>query len=288
MPGYVCGIVQDGVGYRKGEPVITLHMEAYLGAPESYDSVEINGSPALTMKIAGGVHGDIATASIVVNSIPKVLDGAAGPAHDARHADSVVLPGRVAPHGRRTTIGSSGCVAPTTRRTAASSPGSRALPAARAEAIPPDGGWSAAQIGWHVAAVDAAFADLISGQRPSQPLPEAFRERDWSEVAAAIPQKTEASRGVVPPPAVQQDTALAALAASAWTSWRRRCGTSLPIAAHSLVSPTAWSARSRCIRSESGRRRIRFDTTPRRSGFWAADGGCGATRHASSFPLIQP
>ena len=64
-PGYVCGIVQDGVGYRDGEPVITLHMEAYLGAPESYDAVEITGSPALKMKIAGGVHGDIATASIV-------------------------------------------------------------------------------------------------------------------------------------------------------------------------------------------------------------------------------
>ena len=48
-------------------------MEAYLGAPESFDSVEITGSPALKMKIAGGVHGDIATASIVVNSLPKIL-----------------------------------------------------------------------------------------------------------------------------------------------------------------------------------------------------------------------
>ena len=63
--GFVCGIVQDGVGYRDGVPVITLHMEAYLGAPESFDAVEITGSPALKMKIAGGVHGDIATASIV-------------------------------------------------------------------------------------------------------------------------------------------------------------------------------------------------------------------------------
>ena len=72
--GYVCGIVQDGVGYRGGEPVIRLHMEAYLGAPESYDSVEITGSPAITSKVAGGVHGDIATASIVVNSLPKILD----------------------------------------------------------------------------------------------------------------------------------------------------------------------------------------------------------------------
>jgi 2,4-diaminopentanoate dehydrogenase len=76
--GFVCGIVQDGIGYRDGVPVITLHMEAYLGAPEPYDSVEITGSPALKMKIAGGVHGDIATASIVVNSLPKILEVAPG------------------------------------------------------------------------------------------------------------------------------------------------------------------------------------------------------------------
>ena len=73
-PGYVCGIVQDGIGYRAGKPVITLHLEAYLGAPESFDAVEIAGSPALKMRIAGGVHGDVATASIAVNSIPKILD----------------------------------------------------------------------------------------------------------------------------------------------------------------------------------------------------------------------
>ena len=72
-PGYVCGIIQDGVGYVKGKPVITLHMEAYLGAPESYDAVTVEGVPRITQKIAGGLHGDIATASITVNSIPKVL-----------------------------------------------------------------------------------------------------------------------------------------------------------------------------------------------------------------------
>ncbi len=77
-PGYVCGIVQDGIGYRDGQPVITLHMEAYLGAPESYDAVEITGSPALKMKMAGGVHGDVATASIVVNSLSKILDAPPG------------------------------------------------------------------------------------------------------------------------------------------------------------------------------------------------------------------
>jgi hypothetical protein len=73
-PGFVCGLVQDGIGYRNGEPVITLHMEAYLGSPETYDAVEITGSPALRMKFTGGIHGDVATASITVNSIPKILE----------------------------------------------------------------------------------------------------------------------------------------------------------------------------------------------------------------------
>jgi hypothetical protein len=77
-PGYVCGIIQDGVGYKGKQPVIRLHLEAYLGAPESYDSIEIEGHPSLSMKIAGGIHGDVATASIVVNSIPKVIDAAPG------------------------------------------------------------------------------------------------------------------------------------------------------------------------------------------------------------------
>jgi 2,4-diaminopentanoate dehydrogenase len=76
--GQVAGIVQTGTGYRDGQALITLHMEAYLGAPQSYDAVIVKGSPDLHMKIDGGVHGDIATASITVNSIPKVLTAPAG------------------------------------------------------------------------------------------------------------------------------------------------------------------------------------------------------------------
>jgi 4-hydroxy-tetrahydrodipicolinate reductase len=77
-PGYVCGIVQDGVGWKRGKPLITLHMEAYLGAPDSFDAVTIEGSPRVTQRIAGGLHGDVATASITVNSIPKILRVAPG------------------------------------------------------------------------------------------------------------------------------------------------------------------------------------------------------------------
>lgn len=77
-PGQVTGIVQDGAGYVGGERRITLHLEAYLGAPESFDSVLIEGSPRVHSRIAGGVHGDVATASMVVNSIPALLEAAPG------------------------------------------------------------------------------------------------------------------------------------------------------------------------------------------------------------------
>ena len=76
--GQVCGLIQDGVGYVGSKPVITLHMEAYLGAPESYDAVRIEGHPALNFKILGGTHGDVATASLVVNAIPKVMKASPG------------------------------------------------------------------------------------------------------------------------------------------------------------------------------------------------------------------
>jgi 4-hydroxy-tetrahydrodipicolinate reductase len=77
-PGYVCGIIQDGIGYVAGQPRITLHFEAYLGAPVSFDSVLVEGSPRIYSKIEGGVHGDIATAAMTVNSIPAVIGASPG------------------------------------------------------------------------------------------------------------------------------------------------------------------------------------------------------------------
>jgi len=74
----VSGIIQEGIGYVDGEPRIKLHMEAYLGAPESYDSVTIEGSPRIHSRVEGGVPGDIATASLAVNSIPAALAAAPG------------------------------------------------------------------------------------------------------------------------------------------------------------------------------------------------------------------
>ena len=77
-PGYVAGISQEGIGFIGDEPRIRLQLDAYLGAPESFDSVLIDGSPRLYSKIQGGIHGDIATASMTVNAIPHVLNAAPG------------------------------------------------------------------------------------------------------------------------------------------------------------------------------------------------------------------
>lgn len=79
---------------------------------------------------------------------------------------------------------------------------------------PADGGWSAAQIGWHVATVDGQFADLVSGSRPAQPLPDGAPEPSWAETVANIPSKLEAGKRVQPPPEVSRDEVLGLLAAS--------------------------------------------------------------------------
>jgi 4-hydroxy-tetrahydrodipicolinate reductase len=76
--GQVCGLVQRGTGYVNGEPRIRLRLEAYLGAPESYESVLVEGSPRIHSRIDGGVHGDIATASMAVNAIPAVMSASPG------------------------------------------------------------------------------------------------------------------------------------------------------------------------------------------------------------------
>jgi hypothetical protein len=74
---------------------------------------------------------------------------------------------------------------------------------------PADGGWSAAQIGWHVAAVDASFAGLLSGERPgAEPLPEGAHEKSWAEILQGMPAKIAAGKRVQPPPDARRDAVL--------------------------------------------------------------------------------
>ena len=85
-----------------------------------------------------------------------------------------------------------------------------------AERVPANGGWSAAQVGWHVATVNNRFAALIAGDIPAaKPLPENFSERPWKEIAAELPEKIQAAAAAMPPPQITRHDAVAMLEASA-------------------------------------------------------------------------
>lgn len=71
--GQVCGLLQVGTGRQGDRTRVLLRLEAYLGAPESYDEVEIAGSPALRSRVVGGFPGDLATASVVVNTVARAV-----------------------------------------------------------------------------------------------------------------------------------------------------------------------------------------------------------------------
>lgn len=77
-PGQAAGVKQIGCGWKDGKELIVLDFQAYIGAKESYDAVFITGTPNMEVVIKGGTPGDMATAAMVVNSIPKVLDAAPG------------------------------------------------------------------------------------------------------------------------------------------------------------------------------------------------------------------
>jgi 2,4-diaminopentanoate dehydrogenase len=77
-PGQVSGVEQIAVAWMKGREIIKMEFRAYLGAPESYDAVYITGEPNLEVIVKGGIQGDIATASMVVNAIPGVIKAPPG------------------------------------------------------------------------------------------------------------------------------------------------------------------------------------------------------------------
>ena len=81
--------------------------------------------------------------------------------------------------------------------------------------VPDAGGWSAAQIAWHVGATNEAFAGLIDGSiSGAKPAPEGFAETPWSAIATQVPAKLEAPARFHPPAVVTKADALAKLRAS--------------------------------------------------------------------------
>jgi len=76
--GAVAGIRQHARAYRDGDLLISLDLQMYVGAESPRDHVLIDGDPPIDMTIAGGIAGDLGTAALVVNSIPKLFAAPAG------------------------------------------------------------------------------------------------------------------------------------------------------------------------------------------------------------------
>jgi hypothetical protein len=77
-PGQAAGVKQIGRGLAKSEELISMDFQAYIGSPETYDAVYIMGTPNMEVVIKGGAHGDIATKSIAVNAIRRVVEAPPG------------------------------------------------------------------------------------------------------------------------------------------------------------------------------------------------------------------
>ena len=76
-PGQVAGVHQTIEG--RGKINVRLELRMYVGAEDvAADRVIVKGVPDVEMEIKGGIHGDRATAAMVVNSIPRVISARPG------------------------------------------------------------------------------------------------------------------------------------------------------------------------------------------------------------------
>ena len=71
--GRVAGIRNLGIGRRDDEPLVTLRLEMYIGAPNPRDEILLLGEPPLFLRFDGGVPGDDATAAILVNTARQAV-----------------------------------------------------------------------------------------------------------------------------------------------------------------------------------------------------------------------
>jgi 2,4-diaminopentanoate dehydrogenase len=76
--GQVAGIRNLGAGKRGGETVVELDLSMYVGAPDPHDEVILEGEPRVHLRFEGGLPGDLATAAILVNTLPGVVEASPG------------------------------------------------------------------------------------------------------------------------------------------------------------------------------------------------------------------
>jgi hypothetical protein len=76
--GQAAGVHQIARGLAGGRELIYMELQMFVGAKDPVDTIELTGHPNISLVIPGGSHGDIATASVAVNSIPGILEAPSG------------------------------------------------------------------------------------------------------------------------------------------------------------------------------------------------------------------
>ncbi len=76
--GHVTGIHQRAVGLEDGVTRVELILDMAVGIGPSADHIKLDGTPGLEVDVPGGFHGDTATAAMVANTIPLVIEAEPG------------------------------------------------------------------------------------------------------------------------------------------------------------------------------------------------------------------
>ena len=76
--GAARGVYQEARAFAGDREIITLIFRAAIGEPDARDQVIVDGDPPVDLVIRGGLHGDVSTSAVVLNSIRSLLAAAPG------------------------------------------------------------------------------------------------------------------------------------------------------------------------------------------------------------------
>ena len=71
--GAARGVHQEAHAFSGAHEVVTLVFRAAIGEPDPADRVIVDGAPPIDLVIRGGLHGDVATSAMVLNSMRSLL-----------------------------------------------------------------------------------------------------------------------------------------------------------------------------------------------------------------------
>lgn len=76
--GHATGVRQVAVGLFGGRERLRLVFQAAIGQADPHDGVRIDGDPPVDLVLHGGVHGDVGTSAMLLNTLPALLEAQPG------------------------------------------------------------------------------------------------------------------------------------------------------------------------------------------------------------------